>query len=193
MSSRHTIRKDTLVHIMNQVCGLDREICGNLRVTKSSGLILDGIKEGEDRGTGIERKRATCKHTVMSTYIFHTHPHTSYAYVSVEDINRVATYKKLKTSVVATSWGVWQITKTDKETREFTSDELKEISKYLNTLGVRTSHEHKSIQWSNDVAHEVYDCLKALNKYLEWYSMFITFTSWNNIVHRDDYNLPVIS
>ena len=56
-------------------------------------------------------ERAQCQVRRNSEVIFHTHPRTSYSVPSIEDINKPFRHRSIKTSVLATNWGVYQIVK----------------------------------------------------------------------------------
>ena len=117
-----------------------REICANLFL-KENILVMDNIVYGENpiinsqginsRGVNSPRtssqgtmSRASCTVKYYTPIIFHTHPRTSYATPSFEDIIKVLKHKEIQTSVIVTNWGTFQIVKMRHVTNEI-SDELK--------------------------------------------------------------------
>lgn len=139
-----------------------REICANLFL-KNNILVMDNIVYGETpiitlQGT---TSRASCSVKYYTPIIFHTHPGTSYAIPSLEDIIKVLKHREIRTSVIVTNWGTFQIVKL-KEINQI-SDELKLKIKdcidfinrntvnpdYLQTRGTEASIGiNKNLEWN---------------------------------------------
>ena len=86
-----------------------QEICANL-IVNNQNLIIDN--SSIVYGSPVEKGgRASCTVKYYTDIIFHTHPRTSYSTPSVEDIIKVLKHTKIKTSVIVTNWGVFQIVK----------------------------------------------------------------------------------
>ena len=83
------------------------EICANM-VINGDNLILTA----QTRGNSING-RASCTVQRHTPFIFHTHPGTSYNPPSKEDIEKVFKHKRIKVSVIANLWGLFQIIKTN--------------------------------------------------------------------------------
>ena len=105
-----------------------REICANLFLNNNI-LVMDNIVYGKNpiissSGTTSQgtSSRASCTVKYYTPIIFHTHPRTSYATPSFEDIIKVLKHKEIRTSVIVTNWGTFQIVKI---MDSIISDELK--------------------------------------------------------------------
>lgn len=83
------------------------EICANMVPDSANHLKLIDIVYGESP----ERGRASCSVKRYTPIIFHTHPKSSYSVPSMEDIIKVFRHSVIKTSVIATYWGIFQIVK----------------------------------------------------------------------------------
>ena len=83
----------------------DHEVCLNLTAEEGSDdLMPHGIQYGLADPLA---SRKSCSYKYYSDYILHTHPFSSYAYPSAEDILKVLKNKEIKNSLIVTSWGIW--------------------------------------------------------------------------------------
>lgn len=144
--------------VINNIEHESRELCANLKLDRESRLIVgeNTIVYGE---VPDQNSRASCSVQRYSSIIFHTHPKTSYSIPSVEDITKVFRHKIIRTSVIATYWGIFQIVKF----KEFNiTDELqikiKEIIDTINIISVNP--EYKKLRGS--------DKAKGINKNMPW-------------------------
>lgn len=185
----YIIDKHLLQIIRESVLKYDFEICGNLRVSKPGDkrLMVVNHSKGDKTPFGV---RKSCNYKEYSTFIFHTHPYSSYSYPSFEDINKVSKHPKIKTSVLATLWGIWQISRLP-ENKERKEIDKKEISDILYSIGSKTVNksfkERKSsvksleLETHDIVMKTIIDYLPDLNKILEKYGLVIRFHSWLDI------------
>lgn len=98
------------------VVNLNFEACGHLLENKENAELQVYISV---YGTSIG-ERGTCQHTEYTKYIFHTHPRKLIAYPSAEDVVTIlkehpgvgALYPV--TSVIFTSWGIWEVSSAQK-------------------------------------------------------------------------------
>ena len=92
----------TLVH------NYSSEFCGNIAESGGKSYFLNTTAGAKD-----ESGRAMCSHP-HAQINYHTHPETSKAYPSSEDIVKMITYKagavNSSIEVIFTKWGIWQIT-----------------------------------------------------------------------------------
>ena len=133
-----------------------REICANLFL-KNDILVMDNIIYGENP---IIKSQASCTVKYYTPIIFHTHPRTSYATPSFEDIIKVLKHKEIQTSVIVTNWGTFQIAKI-KHMNELSDDlklKIKDAIDFINRNTVNPSY--LSVRGT--------EASVGLNKNLEW-------------------------
>lgn len=102
--------------------------------------------------------RASCSVKYYTPIIFHTHPRTSYATPSVEDIVKVLKHKIIKTSVIVTAWGVFQIVKMGNTLINIDMNKIKNIIDYINRNTVNPQY----------LSTRGTEASIGLNKNLEW-------------------------
>lgn len=132
------IRKEVLEYIIQEIyTDEDYEICGNFDLDSTSGelKILYTVKGTYDAVKGANMCTQTDKYA--SNYLYHTHPYTSYAYPSFDDIWTVVKRRKEKnihfTSFIFTIWGLWLLLPVgDSYVDEKLHDKLKK--KFSNTI-----------------------------------------------------------
>ena len=149
------------------------EICANLK-KKDKGLVPENIEKGKIEEYRPGKIRGTCSHKQYNSNIFHSHPSSSYAYPSTEDVVKVIKhYGKIKNSFIATKWGVWVISNTlTSNIYSSSKDDVisKCIEKIVNKIGFATSTSEEerrtSPDKSRDLKHEDYILLGKLNNEL---------------------------
>lgn len=95
--------------IWNNIYHERQEICANInRNSQTRHLELYNRKQ-EEGDNEQEIGRGSCIYEKYTEIIFHTHPIVSYNPPSQEDIAKVWENDEIKTSVIASSWGLWQI------------------------------------------------------------------------------------
>jgi hypothetical protein len=152
-----------------------REICANLTIMHSNNLFIDNstIVYGEnplksfqgsetnfrtDPQINTNSSRASCSVKYYTPIIFHTHPRTSYATPSVEDIVKVLKHKIIKTSVMVTAWGVFQIVKIGNILKDIDMNKIKNSIDYINRNTVNPQY----------LSTRGTEASIGLNKNLEW-------------------------
>jgi hypothetical protein len=191
---------ETLRFILKLISSKQVEVCGKLIPDSSSGELLiydlvEGSPEGyADSTTGETKLRGSCS-TRRAPMIFHTHPYSSYSYPSFEDLNKVAKHTEIRTSIVATWWGIWEINRL--------SDLVKTIHRHSQVyellqrrLGVytKTSEEERKenpSMKSRDISQDelfyvVREYVNELNSLLSEYGLSITFSPWEQIMTSPD-------
>jgi mevalonate kinase len=115
------------------------EVCGNLipDPQDKDKLIIHPttVSFGSEPEVG---GRASCTNKEYSQIIFHTHPITSYAPPSVEDIGKVLKHTEIGTSVIITSWGVFQIVRLTRDKYVLTEDDKRNIKSYIDNINKAT-------------------------------------------------------
>lgn len=168
-----------------------QEICANLKNSGSSTLIPHNIIKGKLEEYSPGKYRGTCSHVEYSSNILHTHPQSSYAYPSTEDILKVIKHHgKIKNSFIGTKWGMWVVSNTPTSNIYSTTqhDKLhKYISQYLDQIGIftKTSSEEreKNPDKSRELNSEDYLFISKVNKKIEdTLNIKIDLYSWNDII-----------
>lgn len=190
-------------HISFNISFENTEICANMG-PKENHLYLYA------NTVGPPDKRASCQHRKYTPFIFHTHPGTSYTSPSKEDIEKI--YKnKIHTSVIATLWGLFQITKTDlekevspTELHKFQETDLVNIKKYIDLINKTTVNPeylkvrllkikpkiYKNLEWeklSSQQHNSIYEYIGQINRILEKHNMRVIFTPYHNEKYYDIY------
>jgi hypothetical protein len=139
--------------------------------------------------------RASCMLKRYSRYIWHTHPHTSKAYPSWEDIITVIKHHNIndknsntkfwpEVSLIFTFWGIWDVRCKNKT--KMTEKYQKYIEQVHNYCVKKLYKETKGRQAidSTDLPDEFSNCI---NRKLESFSPFfqLKFTPWKDI--KNDY------
>lgn len=174
----------------------DQEICTNLK-KEDTKLIphnpVKGILEEYTQvinGNTIRKFRGTCNYKNLSSNILHTHPVSSYAYPSTEDVMKVLKhYGTIVNSLIATKWGIWVIKNTTSSNiySENVKDRLfHDIKHYLDQLGnlTKTSESERqiSIVKSRDLNENDYIFISKMNKKLEnMLNININLYKWDDI------------
>lgn len=177
---------DDLLNVIKESIFRDNvEICANMSVTHTGSVTFDNLTTGI-----VIDGREACMLKYNTSLMFHTHPHTTYAYPSFEDINKVSKHIYINISVVATIWGIWQINRLDMEQVELNKHKILPI---LNDLGLATKDytdsSYKSLTWSDNVRKNILKYISHLNKYLNYHNRSISFTSWEDIENSHVYFL----
>lgn len=180
----------------------DQEICTNLKKYDTN-LIphnpVKGILEEYTQiinGDIVKKFRGTCNYKKLSSNILHTHPISSYAYPSTEDIMKVLKYHgTILNSLIATKWGIWVIKNTASSNiySETVKDRLfHDIKHYLDQLGNSTKTSKSERQISNinegreiksrDLNEKDYIFISKMNKKLEnMLNIDINLYKWDDI------------
>lgn len=173
ISRQLTIEPEIIKVFHKYTFNYPQEICANLKKT-DKGLVPHNILKGKFEEYMPGKFRGTCSHQSYNSNIFHSHPSTSYAYPSPEDvINVIKHHGTIKNSFIATKWGVWVISNT-LISNIYSSPHhdiiYKSIKKIINQIGLSTltSEEDRKIHpdKSRDLKPEDYILLGKLNNEL---------------------------
>ena len=149
-----TIEPDIVKVIHKYVFGYTYEICANLKKTNTNTLIPHNILKGKLDEYEPGKWRGTCSHQEYSSNILHTHPLSSYAYPSTEDVIKVIKkYGKVVNSLIGTKWGIWVVSNTTTSNIYSTSQEsvlFSKIKKHLDHIGFSTKTTDEERKTSDD-------------------------------------------
>lgn len=121
------ILNKSLINIFKNFLNLENEVCGYIENIFDK-IILKIFSQEE-----IETTKSLCFHdNFYSPYIFHTHPNNSKSYPSASDIIKVLKYDIIKSSLIFTKWGIWEIYSHVK--KKFEKDEQNDIVETINTI-----------------------------------------------------------
>lgn len=124
--------EQNILYEKEEICAnavLDENANGNTNVLK-----LINVQYGET-----VNGRESCSVKVYSPIIFHTHPRSSWNPPSVEDINKVFKNKNIRTSIIVSSWGLFEIIKTRNINEKVLPDKvLNEIKNIIDTININT-------------------------------------------------------
>jgi hypothetical protein len=204
MDKSYIIEPEIINVINGYVFKKSLEVCANLVKGYRGNLTIKspvyGTKEEYEPG----KYRGTCTHGENTPHILHTHPTTSYAYPSVEDILKVINPRHIeRNSLIGTKWGIWVISNTiDSTVYNDTPLSLlfEKIKKILDRLGSRTKtsaeerllggeNSHKSRDLSTSDEDLVSKTINSLSTLLK---IKINLYSWSDAIEipiRVDKNL----
>ncbi|MDD4931345.1 MAG: hypothetical protein PHG66_04360 [Candidatus Colwellbacteria bacterium] len=149
-----TIEPEIIKVIHKYVFDYTYEICANLKKTDKGTLVPHNVLKGKLEEYSPGKWRGTCSHQEYSSNIIHTHPLSSYAYPSTDDIMKVIkNYGKIVNSLVGTKWGIWVVSNTTSSNIYSKSQEsvlASKIKKYLDRIGFCTKTTDKERETSDD-------------------------------------------
>jgi hypothetical protein len=161
----------------HEFCGYIKQVDGKIKAVVSGSAIVG------------EGGRPACVFsTPYENILWHTHPNSSKAYPSAEDILKVLkkrTHNDFEKSFIYTKWGVWEISAANKkhipqtgENEEYYKNKINnEISRdmYEKTKKGRASTLTFTMQKS------VEDYIKKLETTFESFGLIITLTQWDKV------------
>jgi len=174
------------------------EICANMRTQFRTDRRLDLVNIV--KGMTIEdlsKNRPTCqigKSLGYTSIIFHTHPIISYNPPSWEDIRKVFKNDRIRNSVIASTWGLFQISKSNNPSMfslaAFVDEEpkIKSLIDKLNYMTKDRNVDSPNVQkpWNRLTQKErvyFYQFLTNLNAILLTYNLQVFFTPYNKKNH----------
>ena len=186
-----TIEPEILKVLYKYVFSYPYEICANLKKTNENTLIPHNVLKGRVDEYITEKYRGTCSHKEYSSNILHTHPPSSYAYPSPEDIIKVIKhYGKIVNSLIVTKWGIWVVSNTTTSNIYSTTHNDKfylNIKKYLDRIGqeTRTSDDERErkVDKSRDLTTNDFILLSKINRSIsDMLNIKIDLYSWDDIM-----------
>lgn len=113
-----------------------------------------------------------CVHKYYGHHIFHTHIHKDESFPSAHDIVKVMKNSSIKTSLISTHWGIWEIISEKKY--NFTCDEQAHITKTIEKM-LAPLHDYK--KYNLHVEKYIQDVETKYNEF----KLHINFQSWNHL------------
>ena len=167
------------------------EICGNLR-REHEFLVEESKYEGEEKDG---RVLCTIHEKEKTPFLYHTHPISSKAYPSIEDI--VTVVKKREaipsyTSILFTIWGVWiMMPKKSIKVSDAQMNEWKEIFRKTTTEFYWAQRnddptESKSKMYSPFIQEQINQFIRIVEHLLGEY-VSIRFIEWGQLEQIKDY------
>lgn len=184
----------TISEMNNFVFSSEVEICINLKWNNqysNDKKVMVLIPESQQKGTRINN-RGTCNHKYSTPIYFHSHPISSRAYPSMEDILSVIKHSDtVKCSLIGTRWGIYTIKPTNHTSRFYNHllkkneiDKIKNIIKhYIDKIGIIEEVEFKKGNYSKEelTLDEMGIINNSFNKLLEKVNIQIKLYSWKEI------------
>ena len=180
--------------IKRNIYGENFEICANMRSLFGNNRRLELVNIVK----GPVSDRPTCQVQYYTNTIFHTHPRVSYNPPSWEDLRKVFKNDRIKNSVIASTWGLFQIVKSNNPSM-FSLEEFEE--EYRNVKGLiddlnrktkdRTYSPYVQKPWNRLTQTErnyFYQFITNLNTILLTYNLQVLFTPYNR---KDHYPIVV--
>lgn len=183
--------KDEELKLFKSFLILEKEVCGTFEITTSGVLMPNNSNIGETViYNNITREMCISPN---APYIWHTHPYISFSIPSVEDIIHVIKHLEIQSSIIITTWGIWEIYKVknfdssivkNKKMLDFFNKKIDEIIKYLITkTRIPRNERHNNYKNRMDLdnfLNDIYLSIDNLNNLLV-NIINIFFTDWNSL------------
>ncbi len=159
------------IKLVHEFLGLNHEVCGFIVPYKNKlQAIIDDKAKYNTSGY-----RKYCQLHKYQKYIWHTHPYSSKAYPSLEDIEKTIKHQIIRIQLIFTRWGIWEMAARnahilDNKVRD--NIDLINNELYFGTEKGRIT--------SPSLRH-IIDYNYSLNKILGKYGFKIRFTPWNEV------------
>jgi len=184
----HVIPQDALLGIKEMITKRF-EVCGILIQTDKESKYPEFYPFVDAVGKTI-KGRNSCIHPRYGQYIWHTHSETMKGYPSGEDIIKIIKkrelYFQIRSSIIFTSWGIWEIFSKNKVTINPNMQKyiIKMISPLWNGIYHITKRGRTYYPKINNFLHSIIDeiCRFINNKFERVdLGLEISFVSWNDI------------
>lgn len=154
-----------IIEIFKQLLNLSIETCGLLKLTdKGEPIIEIHLSKFNDKNR--------CVHTYYKEHIFHTHIHKNESFPSAHDVVKVMKNTTIQSSLIATHWGIWEITCRKKY--NFSPDEQNHITKRIEKM-LSPLHEYKN--YNQHVQKYIDDIQTKYNEF----ELCISLHTWNQL------------
>lgn len=163
------ISKDSLEKV-KLLLEKDTEDCGYIEDSK----IISDIKEAGKK---------SCIQNIYKEYIWHTHPKYNIGYPSGEDIVKILKFRNLnipKTSLIFTSWGIWEISAENKIklSQKNISEIIESVNKFYNHL---YPISERGRIFNPNILEDIVNINKKICNYFKVFLLKISFTPWQVI------------
>ena len=167
------------IKLLTELLYLEHESCGflNLKNNKLEAYVDQLAIYGSDGS------KKYCQHSHYQTYTWHTHCMTDKAYPSAEDIRKTLKTQSIRTQLIFTKWGIWELSAGVK--RKPSDPTFKRIQEegfnlYRNTDTGRENLTSKTLQ-------HIKRYIKSLTYNLRTYELEIYFTPWDQLQPEKPY------
>lgn len=170
-----SLSSKVLKYMHERVFHRKSEYCANVKVGEEKELVLTDLTAGPPDGS-------TCSWKQYSKIMFHTHPVSRHAYPSIQDLELLVRHLNVQTSLVATSWGIFQLyqIKAHGTKQTFHREHVLNHLAVLHQIG-------KNKTWNNFSTQDkqmITETLKVLNSYLFTCHLGIDFLPWGHIMKQ---------
>lgn len=187
------LRKQIIESLLTEIYANNLEICGNLEDdsdTHELKILYKEIGKIDD-----EQGRNLCLYPKdkkgMSPYLYHTHPHTSYAYPSFEDLWTVVKERDSGvrfSSFIFTIWGVWILMPSGN--RYIDKTQIDKIKAYYEEK-IRDFHTgqkgvSKSKKYDSDIQTLIDTYIKIVERTFKE-RISVRFVQWDKLKERDEF------
>ena len=164
------VLNESLIELAYNFLNLDSEVCGIIEKESDKTIFKIYSQDSE-----ISKDKSMCLHGKYAPYIFHTHPNTSKSYPSASDIIKVIKHNTIKSSLIFTRWGIWEIYSNMKKkiSIEMQEDMKNKINTVFETLYFKTEKGR-----AKTVDYIFID--KFLNDFKSEFDINILLTPWKN-------------
>jgi hypothetical protein len=179
--------KEIIEFLLTEIYNNQTEICGNLGEnsdTHELKILYKAVGEIDPK-----KGRNLCNYPDdkknMTSYLYHTHPITAYAYPSFEDIWTVVKERDTHvrfSSFIFTIWGVWILMpNSNKYLPEEKIDEIKKYyEKHIMDFHAKQKGEHKSIDYSGELDALIASYIDVVHKTFKD-RVSVRFVPWENL------------
>lgn len=154
-----------ILELFKQLLNLSIETCGIIKYDGSGEPIIE-------IHTSQHNTKNRCVHKYYGLHLFHTHIHKDESFPSAHDIVKVMKNASIKTSLIISHWGIWEIISERKYL--FKPDEQKHIT---NTMEKMLSPLHNYKCYNLHVEKYIQD---IETKYID-FKLHINFHSWTHL------------
>ena len=188
------LRKEIIESLLTDIYNNDAEICGNLGENDSTHELKIlykevGLVNAEGRNLCVYPKEKRG----LSPYLYHTHPHTAYAYPSFEDIWTVVKERDSGvrfSSFIFTIWGVWILMPSGH--RIIDETQIKEIKAYyereIYEFHKKQKGASKSKDYDPDIETLIQQYIEIVKKTFKD-RVSVRFVSWEKLRETEEFQI----
>jgi len=178
--------KEIIEMLLTEIYTKETEICGNLE--KNSDTHELKILYKAVGAIDLEKGRNLCNYPDdkknMTSYLYHTHPTTAYAYPSFEDILTVVKERDTHvrfSSFIFTIWGVWILMPNSDTKLEKQIDQIKkDYERGIYDFHAKQKAQHKSIDYSSELDALIASYIDVVHKTFKD-RVSVRFVPWENL------------
>jgi hypothetical protein len=189
------LRKEVIESLLTEIYSNSVEICGNLGENDSTHELKIIYKEVGlvDPKTGRNLCIIPKDKRGMTSYLYHTHPNTAYAYPSFEDIWTVVKERDKSvrfSSFIFTIWGVWILM--PNSNRKIDETEIAEIKSYyerkIYEFHAAQKGASKSKDYDGDIQTLIDTYIEIVEKTFKQ-RVSVRFVSWEKLREAEEFQI----